>query len=548
MIPAAGHKKILIVDDQPENIHILIENLECEYEILFATSGEKALEIVLSGQRPDLILLDIMMPGMDGYEVCSKLKANTELTDIPVIFVTSQGQEADETTGFHLGAVDYIIKPFRIPVVQARIRAVLRLKEEMNRSKLLASELEDLNKNLEERIRKKTGELEQVHENLKVSEKKYRAIFENAIEGIFQTTPDGKILNASPSLAKILGYESSDQLLAENRNAISLYTRQEDRHQFRYILEHKGEVSGFETQYKKRDGENIWVMVAARAILDNNGNISYFQGFVVDMTESRRARELELANSKLLELDKLKSALMSTASHDLRSPMTAILGYNDLIRIDIDEHLLPYLEDKPELQARTELIMKRLEIIEREGKRLIRLVNDFLDLSRFDSGRSEWHDQPVSVNEIIRQAAKVIRGQLIGRPEVDITVIEDADIPVIICDPDRLMQLLVNLLSNAAKFTAAGGIVVEVSAVAGEYIEVRVVDTGPGISENDKEKIFEKFYRVKAIGITGAGGSQGTGLGLAICKRIVDHYGGKIWVESEVGKGSTFIFRLPFDR
>ncbi len=538
-------KKILIVDDQPENIHVLIENLESEYDILFATSGEKALDIVFSGQRPDLILLDIMMPGMDGYEVCSKLKANTEFSDIPVIFVTSQGQETDETTGFRQGAVDYIIKPFRMPVVQARIRAVLRLKEEMNRSNFLAHQLENLNKNLEKGIREKTGELQLAHENLKASEKKFRTIFENAIEGIFQTTPEGQILNVSPSLAKILGYRSPDHLLAEVGNAVALYVRAEDRNEFRNILDLHGKVSDFETQYKKQDGESIWVMVSAGTILDDNGNVSYFQGFVIDITERRRARDLELANIRLLELDTLKSALMSTASHDLRSPMTAILGYNDLIRMDFAEHLFPFLEDKPDLQERAELIMKRLGIIEREGKRLIRLVNDFLDLSRFDSGRSEWHDKPVKISEIIRQAAKVIRGQLISRSEVDFTVVEDSDIPVIVCDPDRLMQLMVNLLSNAAKFTAAGSIVVRVSAIAEKYIEVRVVDTGPGISAIDKEKIFEKFYQVKSNGTHVADGFQGTGLGLAICKRIVGHYGGKIWVESELGSGSTFVFRLP---
>ena len=148
-------KKILIVDDAPENIHLLSRSLEGNYDILFATDGEKALEIAVSNECPDLILLDVIMPGMDGYEVCSKLKAHPETRNIPVIFITAMPEVADETKGLELGAIDYISKPFRLPVVRARVAAALRLKEEMDQRLALTRQLQELNRDLENRVSEK---------------------------------------------------------------------------------------------------------------------------------------------------------------------------------------------------------------------------------------------------------------------------------------------------------------------------------------------------------------------------------------------------------
>jgi DNA-binding response OmpR family regulator len=120
-------KRVLVVDDNPENVHILFAHLKAKYEVNCTTNGREALQIAFSDDRPDIILLDIMMPEMDGYEVCSRLKANAETWSIPVIFITALGQEVDETRGLDLGAVDFITKPFSIPVVKARIEAHLRL-------------------------------------------------------------------------------------------------------------------------------------------------------------------------------------------------------------------------------------------------------------------------------------------------------------------------------------------------------------------------------------------------------------------------------------
>ena len=534
-------KKILIVDDNPENINILAAHLEDEYDIYFASNGEKALDIAASDNRPDLILLDVMMPGMDGYEVCSRLKANTETWDIPIIFITALDQEKDETKGLNLGAVDFINKPFRMAVVTARIKAALCLKDAMDNRMILTRKLEDLNKNLEKRVHEKTSQLKQAHEDLKASEKRYRMIYENAIEGIFQSTPEGRIISASPSLLRILGYESPQELTETTTDGASqLFVWPEDQAFFKRTLEQHGEISGFEAKYQKKNGDIIWGMTSAKIVRSENNGPNFYQGFTIDITEQKRAKELEQANARLRELDALKTALLSTASHDIRSPLASILGYAELIKHEFFSSFLPALKGDSSLENKAGKTIRQLEIIEKEVGRLTRLVNDFLDLSKYESDCSEWNDIPIQLTKLIDEAMEAVMSQFLIRPEVELKFICDNELPIITCDPDRIMQVLVNLLSNAAKFTEFGSVTVQAVAKGEDFIEVRIVDTGPGIPADEKENIFNKFYQIghnRAL--------KGSGLGLAISKQIIEHYNGRIWVESEPGHGCTFIFRLP---
>ncbi len=297
--------RVLVVDDNPDNIQLLAGGLEDEYQVFFATSGSKALDIANSENPPDAILLDVSMPVMDGYEVCSRLKANAETWDIPVLFITARDQEVDETKGLYLGAADFIIKPFSLPVVKARLKAALRLKEEMDNRIVLTRKLEDLNKNLEKRVRQKTLALRQAHEDLMASEKRYRNIYETAIEGIFEVMPQGRLLSASPSLARILGYESPLELISTVHDvAQQLYVNQEDRERFVAQLEQGGELFNFETRFKKKQGDIIWVMISAKVVRKEIGGQSYYQGFLIDITQQKisqlkneqHLRELGLLN------------------------------------------------------------------------------------------------------------------------------------------------------------------------------------------------------------------------------------------------------------
>lgn len=247
-----------------------------------------------------------------------------------------------------------------------------------------------------------------------------------------------------------------------------------------------------------------------------------------------------MANTRLQELDALKSALISTASHDIRSPLASILGYTQLVKMDLESVIESGILVDELLKNRIQKNINQLETVEKEVDRLTRLVNDFLDLSKYESGCYEWNEQLIRMTDLIDEAMESARGQLLTKPGVSLKTVHDDKRPFIYCDADRIMQLLINLLSNAVKFTESGGVAVETRAIGSEFIEVRVSDNGPGIPEEEKDNIFDKFYQIKRNQ-----GPKGSGLGLAISKMIVEDYDGRIWVESEPGHGSTFIFQLP---
>ncbi|MEW5773976.1 MAG: ATP-binding protein [Thermodesulfobacteriota bacterium] len=256
-----------------------------------------------------------------------------------------------------------------------------------------------------------------------------------------------------------------------------------------------------------------------------------------------KARELEQANRRLLELDELKSAFLSSVSHELRTPLTSVLGFAKLVQRDFAGHYLRLGAGEPGLERRGERICQNLAIIESEGGRLSRLINDFLDLTKIESGRVEWRDQDVSPTAAILRAVEAVRGQCLDRPELLLDARIPPDLPVVRMDPDRLEQVLVNILGNAAKFTQAGRVGVRAEAREG-ILRVSVEDTGVGIPAEELGRIFDKFHQV-AQGDTLRDKPRGSGLGLAICRQIVEHYRGRIWAESELGRGSVFHVELP---
>lgn len=238
--------------------------------------------------------------------------------------------------------------------------------------------------------------------------------------------------------------------------------------------------------------------------------------------------ELKAANERLTELDRMKDDFLSTVTHELRTPLTSIRSFSEI------------LHDSPDLD-----IAERqhfLTIIIRESERLTRLINQVLDLTKIETGRMKWQMTQVDMGEVIQHSVTSLRG-LFEEREISIDISIPQQIPVIRADRDQLIQLVINLLSNAQKFCPHGTGQVAIGLTAENGImAVSVADNGPGIPSNEQEKIFEKFHQVRA-GRTG--NPMGSGLGLAICRGIVEHLGGRIWVESEPGKGATFIFTVP---
>ena len=258
---------------------------------------------------------------------------------------------------------------------------------------------------------------------------------------------------------------------------------------------------------------------------------------------SRKAAELEAANKRLTELDVLKSAFLSTVSHELRTPLTAILGFAKLIAKEFGEHFQPLCAGHEKLGRRGGRIRDNLAIIHTEAERLTRLINDVLDVGKINSGYMQWHDQLVDPRLIIRKAAAAQESALALKSGVSLELDLPDTLPLLALDADKFEQLLLNLLGNAIKFTDKGIIHVEASCDAGAVFVVRVRDSGRGIQAEDLDKIFDAFYQGAAE--SGDGKPKGTGLGLAICRHIVEHYGGRIWAESQPGTGSVFSFILP---
>jgi len=257
--------------------------------------------------------------------------------------------------------------------------------------------------------------------------------------------------------------------------------------------------------------------------------------------EARQA-ELEEANRRLMTLDEIKSSMVSSVSHELRTPLTSIRGFAKLCAKDFSRYFMPLIQDG-QLSAKGTRIRSNLAIIDTEGERLTRLINDFLDINRIESGKACWNDDTLNPAEIIRDAVASASGGFKASNGVELVTDLHETGQRILADPDKIKQLLINLLNNAYKFTRQGRVTVTMSEQDG-CLTVSVSDTGPGIPEDELGYIFEKFHKSR-LGDTVRNQQQGTGLGLAICKEIVEHYDGVIHVESTLGHGSVFTFTLP---
>jgi PAS domain S-box-containing protein len=241
------------------------------------------------------------------------------------------------------------------------------------------------------------------------------------------------------------------------------------------------------------------------------------------------------------EVDRMKTDFISTVSHELRTPLTSVIGFAKLIKKKLEETVFPLVTtDNKKIQRSVRQVSDNINIIVEEGERLKNLINDVLDLAKMEAGKVDWQMNPLSVTEILERAIAATTA-LFEQKKLKLIQEIEAGLPEVIGDRDRLIQVVINLISNAVKFTDQGYIICRARRTSQE-ITVSIIDSGMGISREDQPKVFEKF---KQVGDTLTDKPKGTGLGLPICKEIVEHHGGLIWVESEQGKGSNFSFTLP---
>ncbi|QJT10411.1 PAS domain-containing sensor histidine kinase [Oceanidesulfovibrio marinus] len=320
-------------------------------------------------------------------------------------------------------------------------------------------------------------------------------------------------------------------------------------------LERGGEIIPVEFSLRiVRMGDETYVVAVARDITDRKrteDELAAMNRRLEELVEERtldleaKARELEEANRRLTQLDALKSNFLSAVSHDLRTPLTAIQGFAKIIDRDFKRSFLGNAAESAKTNLRAKRISENLGIIHEETRRLTRLISDLLDISKIESGTTVWKDEVFDFATLAERAEEAVRFRAKAkrcRVELDINL----NTPLIEADPDRIMQVLINLLDNAVKFSPGGTVRLRTREEHnGGAVRLSVADTGPGIPKHELSAIFDTFHQAKRDDTLPDGVERGTGLGLSICREIVEHYGGSIWAESELGHGATFHVVLP---
>jgi PAS domain S-box-containing protein len=374
-------------------------------------------------------------------------------------------------------------------------------------------------------------ERKQSEKALRDAEEKFRSIFEHSNEGIFQNTPEGRFISANPALAQMLGFDSPAELMSTREDIERQgYADPELRNAFKQKLEKEGFITGFEYEVHRKDGTKIWVSENSRMVSDAKGHPVYYEGSVQEITERKRAEaELHLAKETAEAANRSKSEFLANMSHEIRTPMNGIIGMTDLA-----------LETKLNREQR-----EYLGMVKSSAHSLLRLINDILDFSKIEAGKLELEAISFSLRDCISTMLKPL-GIRADQKRLELT----ADIsPVVpdhlIGDPMRLRQILINLTDNAIKFTERGDVTIAVtveSSTDDEHcLHFSITDTGVGIPEKKQALIFEAFAQADGTTTRTYGG---TGLGLSIASQLVGHMGGRIWVESKVGAGTTFHFTV----
>jgi signal transduction histidine kinase len=257
---------------------------------------------------------------------------------------------------------------------------------------------------------------------------------------------------------------------------------------------------------------------------------------------AERTKKLWEAIRELQKIDEMKTGFFTAISHELRTPLTSVLGFAKIIRKRFEERIVPYLQGTDDqVQTSKEQILQDIDIILSEGVRLTNMINNVLDLAKLEEGAIIWRMETLSLLDLVKGATAATQ-PLVEEKGLALHIESDNGVPPVVGDKDRLTQVLINLIANAVKYTDEGTITCRLKSSEYEIV-VSVIDTGVGIQQDECEKLFDKFHQSTHDVVRGT--DKGTGLGLTISKHIVEYHKGRIWIESELGKGSTFTISLP---
>lgn len=490
--------RVLVVDDNPANARLLQAQLErAGYRVASAASGRAGLEAV-AVDPPDLVLLDAMMPGLDGYEVCRRLKAAEATRPIPVLMLTSLQERADKIRALEAGADDFLSRPVDRAELLARVASLVRLKQ-------LYDELVEQRQETAWQARQ-----------LALEKSRAEAILYSLSDGVVTTDREERVTLLNPAAEAICGLSLEaalgrpwDEVL--DLRDISGRPLRRERGPLREALQsgQPGRLS--ELALRRPDGQELLVSLAVAPIRQAGGEPIGAVVVLRDVTAER-------------DLGRTKDQLVAVVSHELRTPLASLVGFTELL-----------LTREVEASQRQLYLSTML----REGRRLTALINDFLDLQRLESGAQGLRLEPTDLRPVLEQALAAVGDD----PAHPLVASLEEPLPPVLADAERVAQVLANLLDNARKYSPGGGEIRVAARVVGGEVEIEVADQGLGLPAEALPRLFSKFYRVDN---TNRRAIKGTGLGLAIVKHLVEAHGGRVWARSDgLGKGSTFGFSLP---
>lgn len=503
-------KRALVVDNDRLCVELLGDILDQEgYEVSKAFDGMEAME-TLQKELPDIVFLDLVMPKIDGDRVFHYLRSHPRTCHIPIVIVSGTLVE-DARDALNMKADAYVAKGRREDFQRNIMTALKRL--EMGEAEAGQEIL-----GLENLVpRHKVKELLAVR---RFSQTVLRTI----VEGIAEVDGRQRVLFVNRACLEmvgrpeldLIGIQVADLLTAEHRDTLEAAIA---------AFMTAPEVS--KDAVTLRYGNRV-LRITCAWISPGDATQGFFM-ILRDVTDlASKIEELSELNARLQAMDRMRSELLTMVSHDLHTPLTAIKGSLEVL-----------LHETVGVELRREL----LGIAQKNADRLFRMVSDILDLARIEAGRFQNRRERFDVLTALRGTIDRLQ-QMAQERGITVTLTAPAGALTVSADGLRIEQVFTNLLGNALKFTARGGRIDVAAAERGADILVTVADSGVGIPPEYLDRVFDRFYRVP---MPASSAVEGTGLGLSICKAVVEEHGGRIWVESQVGRGSTFFVSIPKD-
>ena len=523
--------KILTIDDNQDNLitlKALIKEAFPKAVVFPATNGKDGFKLAIL-EDPDVILLDIVMPGMDGFEVCRRLKHDPVLCDIPVVFITAlKGDKETRIKALYSGVEAFLSKPIDESELTAQIRAMVKIKDGNKKKVLEKAELEEIVANRTKQLEKEFSDRIRAEIDLREKEVQYKNLADSGLALIWTAGTDKKCTYFNNPWLKFTGRMLEEEI--GDGWVQGVHPEDLDTCVNTYVTAFdKREAFNMEYRLRHHSGEYRWLSDMGTPNYNSQGEFVGYIGHCFDITE-RKLNELELIRAKehAEESDRLKTSFLQNMSHEIRTPMNAIIGFSGLLEqtdLTDDERA------------------KFITIIKNSANQLLSVVTDILTISSLEKKLEKININIVSINEVLDNLYSIFKFQA---REKNLTLKlnkSDSDSETAAyTDSTKLNEILTNLLMNALKFTHQGEVEFGY-CIKDSFLEFYIKDTGIGIDPDSQEKIFQRFLQANQSISHKYGG---TGLGLSISKGYIELFGGKIWVESELGKGSTFYFTIPF--